>query len=241
MAERFNPNLVKQNGGSGGGGPFNPPPGPIPPPGRYFITFDGFTANETRSGTINPFGTPSDTDYATAAAQVNNNQPVTAAISCGDIEPGETAATSLVLGPLDVGPSDSLKFTYLVSNNGHGDAGTIIIGLLGTSVQLLGRYFGANEKILDVATAILTFGLGYVFPDCDGVVAADSLVFSGGQLAELTSANGEHFDSKRIPGTTSPGGCGGNSVYTPFWHVKRVAPPHAGVITVIKVQAIAIQ
>lgn len=241
MAERFNPDLVRRTGGNGavggGNGNTNPPPPstpPIPPPGRYLLTFDGFTANQIRSA-------ENDTDYASAAAQVNNDHPFTAAVKVGDIGKGGTAATSLVLGPLDVGPNDSLKFTYTIANNGHDSTGNVLQGITTASVQLLGRLFGVGEVAIDVTNAILTGGLSILFADCDGTVAADSIVFSGGQLAELTAQTGEHFEQKEHPGTDSPWGCGDNSRYTTFWHVKRVPAPFTGVITGIAVQPVATQ
>jgi hypothetical protein len=242
MTERFNPDLVRLQPIVGELGPrqveptSTPTPSAnlspaIPPPGSYMITFDGFTASVVRSP-------DADTDHTAVAAQVNNQQTLSAAISNGDIHKGQTATTSLMLGPLDVGLSDSLKFSYSVINNGHDDRLKVLPALVGACIEVLGSAFSANQKILQAITTILTGGLGIIFADCDGVVAAESLTFSGGQLADMTSVTGEYAATKTIPGTDSDWGCGDNSLYKTYWHIQRVPAPvvsRSGVITGIGV------
>ncbi|MBV9672633.1 MAG: hypothetical protein JO076_07380 [Verrucomicrobia bacterium] len=63
----------------------------------------------------------------------------------------------------------------------------------------------------------------FLFPDCDGFVAADAIGRTKGQWDVLiNSAGGGTFrKSLRYPGSNSPSGCGGNSDYTVTWSVTR--------------------
>jgi hypothetical protein len=69
----------------------------------------------------------------------------------------------------------------------------------------------------------------FVFPDCDGFVAADAIGRTKSQWdALINSSGGVSFrKSLRYPGSNSPAGCGSNSDYTVTWSVtrERVAGP----------------
>ena len=57
---------------------------------------------------------------------------------------------------------------------------------------------------------------GFIFPDCDGPVAAGLYVFSATQLRYLTP-NGLYIGTDENPGVTSGSGCGDNSDYQVTW------------------------
>ncbi|HET9893793.1 MAG TPA: hypothetical protein VFQ44_02555 [Streptosporangiaceae bacterium] len=62
-----------------------------------------------------------------------------------------------------------------------------------------------------------------LFPDCDGMVAADVIGRSKSELdAAIDAAGGTSYTQhRRYPGTDSPPGCGSNSDYTVTWSVTR--------------------
>lgn len=64
---------------------------------------------------------------------------------------------------------------------------------------------------------------GFLFPDCDGFVAADGMGRTKSQWDKLIdSADGVTFrKALRYPGSNSPAGCGSNSDYTVTWSVTR--------------------
>jgi hypothetical protein len=64
---------------------------------------------------------------------------------------------------------------------------------------------------------------GFLFPDCDGFVAADGIGMSKKRWdAAIDSAGGTTFTrTMSYPGTSSPAGCGSNSEYSVTWSVTR--------------------
>jgi hypothetical protein len=63
----------------------------------------------------------------------------------------------------------------------------------------------------------------FLFPDCDGFVAADAIGRTKSQWDMLIDSAGGAMFRKTLhyPGTDSPGGCGSNSDYTVTWSVTR--------------------
>jgi hypothetical protein len=63
----------------------------------------------------------------------------------------------------------------------------------------------------------------FLFPDCDGFVAADAIGRTKAQWDELIDiAGGATFrKTLRYPGSNSPAGCGSNSDYIVTWSVTR--------------------
>jgi len=64
---------------------------------------------------------------------------------------------------------------------------------------------------------------GFLFPDCDGFVAADGIGMTKTQWdKEINSAGAVMFrKTMHYPGSDSPAGCGSNSDYTVTWSVGR--------------------
>jgi hypothetical protein len=63
----------------------------------------------------------------------------------------------------------------------------------------------------------------FLFPDCDGFVAADAIGRTKAQWDTLIDAAGGATFRKTLhyPGANSPAGCGSNSDYTVSWSVSR--------------------
>jgi hypothetical protein len=63
----------------------------------------------------------------------------------------------------------------------------------------------------------------FLFPDCDGFVAADAIGSTKSQWDRLIDFTGgvTFRKSLRYPGSNSPSGCGSNSDYTVTWSVTR--------------------
>lgn len=203
-----------------------PPPPPPAPPGLYTIALDGFTASTIRSGFLTNKSWEDDTDYVSMAAQVNNQPPVTAAYKVGRISNEESAGIHLQLGPLSVGPNDTLTFSYIIVNRGSGDTGTVIKVVAAAAAALLGYILDEPASWMATADKYITEVLNFVFADCDGTVAADKLVFSGNDLANKTATwNGDYAQSSEFPGTDAPWSCGGHSDYIVIWDIQRVPPP----------------
>ena len=71
--------------------------------------------------------------------------------------------------------------------------------------------------------AILADIAGFLFPDCDGFVAADGIGMNKTQWdAAINSTGGTTFrQTMNYPGTNSPAGCGSNSQYSVTWSVTQ--------------------
>jgi hypothetical protein len=84
-----------------------------------------------------------------------------------------------------------------------------------------------NSATFDDTSWVNVFELAAIgsllFPDCDGMVAADVIGRSKGDLdAAIDNAGGMSYtQNRRYPGTDSPAGCGSNSDYTVTWSVTR--------------------
>jgi len=75
-----------------------------------------------------------------------------------------------------------------------------------------------------VATkAVAEAAINFVFPNCDGYVAADTLCMTHQQWNSLIDSAGNDLYrfTARYAGTNSPAGCGSNSNYTVTWSITR--------------------
>ena len=73
------------------------------------------------------------------------------------------------------------------------------------------------------AKAAAEAAINFVFPDCDGYVAADALCLAHQQWNSLIDSAGKdvYRATMRYEGTNSPNGCGSNSNYTVTWSITR--------------------
>lgn len=206
-------------------GDHNVPVTPTAP--RRFATFtmDSFGISNTRSR-------HNDTDYVFLSVTVGGNDPVFVQKSMGDVNNGNHSVGLSV--EVDIPDDDTpVVFSYLIMNSGHqGDnsrqraaqaalstvaeviiqnkavtATAIAIGEI--LVPLVVSALGAIAGVL----AVVEVGL-LLFADCDGLVAAGALPFTGRDLIRRTSSGQKITNNTDHPGIESPAGCGSNSHYT---------------------------
>lgn len=167
----------------------------------------------------------------------------------GVSDPQGTQLDMLHFEPVTVELCEASLFNYLIVNNGHADekvlddalvkaAGSITSdGVQGIS-KGIGAGLGAIVGIELIGTAVFAPVIGsllgslveyllsklgtVVFANCDGVVAAEIVAFSGRDLflktkdAQLTVTTTHH-------GTDSATGCGANSMYDVTWTIDSSA------------------
>lgn len=151
--------------------------------------------------------------------------------------------------PVTVELCEASLFTYMILNNGHADGKVLDDALLKATGSItsngvqsiskgIGAGLGAIVGIEFIGTTIIAPVLGsllgslvdyllsklgpVVFVDCDGLVAVESVAFSGRDLF-LKTNNGGLTLTTTHHGTESPDGCGANSVYDVTWTIERVA------------------
>jgi phospholipase C len=186
---------------------------------------DSFSISNTRSR-------HNDTDYVFLSVTVGANPPVFVQKSMGDVNNGNHSVGLSV--EVDIPNDDTpVVFSYLIMNSGHqGDntrqraaqaalstvaeeiikhkaitAGAIAVGAI--MVPLVVSGLAAIAGVL----AVVEVGL-LIFADCDGLVAAGALPFTGSDLIRRTSSGQKITNNTDHPGIDSPDGCGSNSHYT---------------------------
>ncbi len=197
-----------------------------PSPSRFAIfTMDSFGISDTRSR-------HNDTDFVYLSATVGANPPVFAKKSMGDVNNG-THSVGLSI-EVDIPDDDTIVvFNYLIMNSGHGDEATrsraaqaalstvaeeiirhkaVTAGAIAVGAILVPFFVSALAAIAGVL-AVVEVGL-LLFADCDGLVAAGALPFTGGDLIRRTGAGQRISVNADHDGTDSADGCGSNSRYT---------------------------
>ncbi|HLY78080.1 MAG TPA: alkaline phosphatase family protein, partial [Caulobacteraceae bacterium] len=196
-----------------------------PPPRFATFTMDSFGISNTRS-------LHNDTDYVFLSAAVGANAPVFVQKSMGDVNNGNhSVGLSL---EVDIPDDDTpVVFSYLIMNSGHQGDNTrqkaaqaalttvakeiiahkaITVGAIAVGAILVPLVVSALAAIAGVL-AVVEVGL-LLFADCDGLVAAGAIPFTGADLIRRTSAGQRISNNTDHPGIDSPDGCGSNSHYT---------------------------
>jgi hypothetical protein len=99
--------------------------------------------------------------------------------------------------------------------------GQSVAAISGLSVaSLLGNTTGWYAA---VAKSLATDAINFLFPNCDGFVAADAIGLRKSNWdSAIDGAGGSTFrKSMQYGGSNSPSGCGSNSSYTVTWSVTR--------------------
>jgi hypothetical protein len=203
--------------------------GPIHLPNQGIVSVDFVRAVETRS-------LESDTDYASASVAVGNWPSVNLVQELGDLTSTWEAQTNgLSVGPTTIELAELASFNYLVVNNGSAEPAAVMAALaqggealnLGSVASISNQIESGVAKIVEVGidsvlSSIPVLGsivvlianwlidkLSGIFTGrCDGLVAAELMVFSGEpDSLELADAPIVH------PGTDSAIACGANSIY----------------------------
>lgn len=198
-----------------------------PPVPERFATFtmDSFGVSNTRS-------LHNDTDFVYLSATVGANPTIYVSKSMGDVNNGNHSVGLSI--EVEIPDDDTIVvFNYLIMNSGHtGDgsrakaaqaalstvaeeiiqhkaitAGAIVVGTI--LVPFFVSALGAIAGVLAVVEASLL-----LFANCDGLVAAGALPFTGSDLIKKTSAGQKISENADHPGIDSADGCGSNSHYT---------------------------
>jgi len=201
--------------------PLNPPP-----PARFAtFTMDSFGISNTRS-------LHNDTDFVYLSANVGANPIVFVSKSMGDVNNG-THSVGLSL-EVDIPDDDTaVVFNYMIMNNGHGgnDAkAKAAQAALNTIAQEIIKHGAITAAAVTVGSFLVPFFASalaavagilaateaalLLFADCDGLVAAGSLPFTGSDLIKRTASGQKIIENANHPGTDSADGCGSNSQYS---------------------------
>ena len=198
---------------------------PTAPPRFATFTMDSFGVSDTRSR-------HNDTDYVFLSVTVGANPPVFVQKSMGDVNNGNHSVGLSI--EVDIPDDDTpVVFSYLIMNSGHqGDnsrqraaqaalstvaeeiikhkaitAGAIVVGEILVPLVV--------SALAEIAAVLVVIEVGLlIFADCDGLVAAGALPFTGSDLIRRTSSGQKITNNTDHPGHDSPAGCGSNSHYT---------------------------
>src|SRR5271154_7130987 len=169
----------------------------ITPPGRFAtFTMDSFGISNTRS-------LHNDTDYVFLSVTVGGNAPVFVQKSMGDVNSGhqgDNTRQKAAQAALSTIAKEVITHKAIT-------AGAIAVGAI--LVPLVVSAVAAVAGVL----AVVEVGL-LIFADCDGLVAAGAIPFTGADLIRRTSAGQRIANNTDHPGIDSPDGCGSNSHYT---------------------------
>lgn len=197
----------------------------------FTFTLESFRITDTRSR-------HEDTDYVSFTLlnvpATGTGTPQTLKKSMGNLNNG-TFKVNLSFPNVVV--ANKVTFNYLIVNSGHSSESEIYSVLenaggslatkglttagaaLGTliPIPLLGTLLGAGAGWLVGELK------GLLAANCDGAVAAEQDTFTYADLISRT-ANGPFTHETPNPGTNSPDGCGGNSMYYVTWQIARGTP-----------------
>lgn len=199
----------------------------------FTFILDSFRITDTRSR-------HQDTDYVSFtllnAPAAGGGTPQTLTKSMGNLNNG-TFKVGLQFSNIVVDPKGQVTMNYLIADSGHSSESEVYSLLdkaasalaskgataagaaIGSAIPipLLGPLLGAAAGwLVGEASSLLD-------PNCDGAVAAAQDVFPYQNLVNLT-ASGPHTQVTTHAGSSSPDGCGGNSMYYVTWIVQRGTP-----------------
>lgn len=204
----------------------------------YTFTLDSFHIDNTRSR-------HEDTVSVVFIVQPPYGAPLLLRYQAGDVNNGDHSV-GLSSAPVFVTNDDRpVVFGYVFYN---GDTSSLSVPLDDMATKIVEDYFKQiteggpsgdptrevpdDPQLPDNATftdtswvnvLVLAELASLLFPDCDGVVAADGIARTKVELDNaLDASDGMHYrQTRRYPGTDSPPGCGSNSNYTVSWSVRR--------------------
>lgn len=207
----------------------------------YTFTVEGYHIDKTRS-------LIQDTDEVGGSLQVGSDKLPAQSRSNGKVGGGDWPI-GFVFGPILVSQSTTpVALSYMIYN---GDASKLPKSLADYTADLVGKAMESlikgkppeqadssdqfdfpggpksDNANFDDSSWLETLEFvalaGFLFPDCDGFVAADTIgTIKRSWDALIDQAGGVTLhQSSRYPGSNSPTGCGGNSDYTVRWSVLR--------------------
>lgn len=200
-------------------GNFVPPPLPVPPfsAASYVFVMNRFHIFNTRA-------LDEDTDTVSFGVQIGNQMITPQVKKMGDVDNGDHPV-NLQFGPILIkDPATRVVVNWAIVNDGHSSDTDLQTKLSSGLVGLATRVLGAASVWAAIAGAVINQILNIVFADCDGVVAAEQIDLTGGNLHAMTAATNGFTQEILYPGTDSDTGCGSNSLYSVTWSVLRIPP-----------------
>ena len=139
----------------------------------------------------------------------------------GDHRTGNVTV-NLATPPIEASARDKVVLNYVVLNSGHKKHDEVqslvtkgVTKLLDTAKEKQGAIPDWRVEALSV---LAQAGLKVIFANCDGVCAADQIVFTGDTMNRWGAS---HRVTRFYPGSDSPRGCGANSKYHVTWSATR--------------------
>jgi hypothetical protein len=174
---------------------------------RFRIAFEDIQIENTRAF-------DEDTDFASLSVQ-SDVLGYDQTQSLGDVDNG-VHSVGLVTQPMELVPGlgNPIKMGYLVVNKGYPFNLAAFLGRLGdVIVKIADGLYPAGATYFNLIHDAINEGIPYLYPNCDGVVAADNFTIPTSELDSDTYFDDRHPMHIHYPGTDTHGGCGSNSQY----------------------------
>ncbi len=189
-------------------------------PDYYYFSLDSMKIENTRAR-------HNDTDHATLSIKVGDKLYDPTTKHLGDLNNGDYPL-QMRFGPIEISdPKTPIVMHLVVVNAGHKSNDDVekavktgIDKLIDELAKNNGSDNGNGNGWVMLAKTITSVLGGLLFADCDGVVVADQIVSTGGDLKKWDVV---HSETRDYPGTDSPTGCGSNSKYKATWSIRHFA------------------
>jgi hypothetical protein len=199
---------------------------------KYNFNLHSFTINNRR--TNHPFGGGTDTVKIAAALQVGDYKYPALYRAAGDLgDTGKEYIQDLAFQDVEINDLNTpIKFSFVITNSGHGDDAKIqaalteganyLVGLAANAIPAAGFWGLVVAGGSALVKALVDKLIPIFFSNCDGLVASDVFAFRARDL--LTTTDGKVWGSTRdYPGLESPSGCGSNSNYRVNCTITQIA------------------
>jgi hypothetical protein len=186
-------------------------------PSRYHFAIDWMDPKTTRS-------LVSDTNYVSSSIRAGGWPAITETRLFDGVS-GPPWLVNMNFEPITVEPCENVVFNYLIVNNGHEDRQAFdkAIAQIGAGLASAGVSALSGSGLLGaVAGKVTGLLIGFVFADCDGLVAIEQAIVSGKDLQGMTTDSQPFVKETFHAGTSSPAACGANSEYAITWSIARV-------------------
>jgi hypothetical protein len=191
----------------------------------FWFVFSGIHIFNTRSA-------HTDTDFAAASLSIDGVSKGTKTIALGDLNNGDHGISNGAdagpwFGPFAIPAASTVEFSYSVVNHGaDANQGQAAASAAANAVVAQADPNGTTTG--DAIKAMVDALINILFANCDGVVAAGKMQWTGASLAQAFGAGSRRDFGPKTLGYNSPAGCGSNSDYNAHLIIlKDQAPPVA--------------
>jgi hypothetical protein len=191
-------------------------PGHVPSPGpSYTFRLDQYQVEDTRSRN-------NDTNVVGYTVTVGGSS-YTQTLPPTDVNNGNHDIGLEVPGIQIADPTTEVTIAFTIVNAGHNS--TAVEAALEKGVDTLIKAEAGNNLLISTAMLGVDAALAVFLADCDGTVAADSLIAERSAFDTTIPSNGRvQTHTKHYPGTDSSTGCGGNSSYYVTQTIVKTEP-----------------